>query len=139
MTIDIIKFLEKQREEFADPHDGPMVPVIAAEAHFSKVIERLKKAMEDDYLGELYRTDYSVTGRGAFPIDMLRYTESWPKDESDVYEIEHSIEDAMRYDDPFTIRLTKHHRDPEPRLAADRWSAKFRWLVLPQSVETNKL
>lgn len=28
------------------------------------------------------------------------------------------------------VTLTKHHRDPKPQLAADRWESKFRWKVV---------
>ena len=89
----------------------------------------IRKAARDGYIGDLYRTDYVVSGRGAFPIDMLRYTSSWPMDESDARAIEDSIEHADSTD-PFTIRLSRNHRDPQPQLANDRWESKFRWRVM---------
>ncbi len=89
-------------------------------------------AQRDGYVGDLYRTDYTVTGRGPFPLDMLRYTQSWPKDETDARAIEESLQDAT-HDDQFTIRLTKTHRDAIPVLSDERWESKFRWKVLRTS------
>lgn len=99
------------------------------EVALRKVTKAVKEAIDSGYLGDLYRTDYQVTGHGAFPIDMLRYTVSWPTGESDAQAIEDSIEKADATD-PFTITLSKYHRDPKPTLAEDRWLSKFRWKVL---------
>jgi len=90
---------------------------------------RVRQAERDGYVGDLYRTDYTVVGRGAFPVDMLRYATSWPHDETDARHIEESLEQADN-NDPFTIRLTKYHRDAQPNLCDDRWESKFRWKVL---------
>lgn len=134
MSIDIIKFIEKHRDEFGDPNvEGPRGVFL------DNLIDRLRREMEQDYVGELYRTDYSVTGRGAFPLDMLRYTSSWPKDESDVFAIEHSLDSDFDDSEQYTVRLTKYHRDPKPKLAEDRWISKFRWKVVDSSAETSKL
>lgn len=129
MSIDVIRFLKKQA--VAWDH------IPAGEQAIHDCIEKLSKEMDLDYLGVLYRTDYSVTGRGAFPVDMLRYTNSWPRDEADVHEIERSIELADAAD-PFTVRLTKYHRDQKPNLAEDRWASKFRWKVVESSVNTTE-
>jgi len=99
--------------------------------------EKLVKVSETGYLGDLYRTDYIVEGRGPFPIDMLRYTCSWPKGESDVRQIEDSLEHGGP-SDAFSITLTKHHRDPAPNLSYERWKIKFRWNVL-RTIETVRL
>ena len=102
----------------------------------NKAKKQIADAERDGYLGDLYRTDFTVTGRGAFPIDMLRYCQAWPKGEDDVYEIERSHEGDVEAHDPFTIRLTKWHRDANPDLAEARWSSKFRWTVMNWSIET---
>lgn len=84
----------------------------------------LKKRFDDGYLGDLYRTDYVVGGSGEFPHDMLRYTQSWPKDETDARKM------GSDYEGPRRVTLTKYHRDPKPQLAEDRWLSKFRWTVV---------
>lgn len=93
---------------------------------FDAVVE---KAERDGYVGDLWRTDYTVTGRGAFPMDMLRYAVSWPHDESDASNITYSQDDD-NYDETYVIRLTKYHRDRNPQLCEERWESKFRWKVL---------
>lgn len=95
-----------------------------------KVQDEIAKADRDGYLGDLYRTDYSVIGRGAFPVDMLRYACSWPADETSAGQIERSHESDVEASDPFSIRLTRYHRDPVPNLCDDRWESKFRWKVV---------
>lgn len=96
------------------------------------IVEHLREAEKSGYLGTLYRTDFEVEGVGEFPMDMLRYTSSWPTEEGDARDIENSfaIGSTRR-----KIRLSRHHRDPDPQIAADRWEAKFRWKVV-RIVET---
>jgi hypothetical protein len=118
-NIDIYKVLEKFKADW-----GYVMP--AAANVIQDIIEHLRKAEQTGYLGTLYRTDFEVEGSGAFPVDMLRYTCSWPKGESDARAIEDSFDASVRR----TIALSKYHRDPEPNLAADRWEAKFRWRVV---------
>lgn len=118
-NIDIYAVLEKFKADW-----GHIMP--AAANVIQDIIEHLRKAEQTGYLGTLYRTDFEVEGVGDFPIDMLRYTSSWPKDEGDAYAIADSFDGAGRR----TIALSMKHRDPEPRLAADRWEAKFRWRVV---------
>jgi hypothetical protein len=86
---------------------------------------RLRDAERGDYLGVLYRTDYEVSGRGMFPVDMLRYTCSWPADEASARAISESTNNKPTY----TVRLSKYHRDAVPELAESRWNSKFRWSV----------
>jgi hypothetical protein len=116
-SIDIYALLEKFRLESREPSH----PVIDA------LVDRLRQAERSGYFGTLYRTDFEVEGSGEFPVDMLRYTCSWPKGEINTQAIEDSFEDRFRRR---TITLSKYHRDPEPQLAADRWEAKFRWRVV---------
>ena len=118
-SIDIYAVLEKFRRGW-HTYEGSSVQVIEA------VVEHLRAAEQTGYLGTLYRTDFEVEGADAFPIDMLRYTSSWPKDEGDARAIEYSFDGGARR----TITLSMKHRDPEPHLASDRWQAKFRWRVV---------
>lgn len=125
-SIDIYAVLEKFKASWAH--------IIPASANvIEDIIKHLREAEKSGYLGTLYRTDFVVEGTGAFPIDMLRYTCSWPKGESDTQAIEDSHDDEVRAASPRrgprTITLSRYHRDPEPSLAADRWEAKFRWRV----------
>lgn len=129
VTIDVIAFLRSQAAEWEhieQVHDA-----------IERVTEALAKKMEVEYVGPLYRTDFSVTGHGPFPIDMLRYTCSWPADESEAKTVEDSLEHAD-YADPFTIRLSRYHRDPKPNLSEDRWLSKFRCKIVG-IVETMEL
>lgn len=115
-SIDIYAELEKFKRA-SDGLADQLVDSIAAHLH---------EAEQTGYLGTLYRTDFEVEGAGAFPIDMLRYTSAWPKGESDARAIEDSFDSEARR----TITLSREHRDPEPRLAGDRWEAKFRWRIV---------
>jgi hypothetical protein len=121
--MQIATILEKFRRDW--DHIDSAAQVIDA------IIDHLRAAEQTGYLGTLYRTDFEVEGVGEFPIDMLRYTSSWPKGESDTSAIADSFDGGGRR----TIMLSKYHRDPEPNLAGDRWEAKFRWRVL-RVVET---
>jgi hypothetical protein len=130
VSVGIIALIEaKQAAIAADADHDHDVEAQIVHATLGELVRELRKFEETDYLGVLYRTDYCVTGRGGFPIDMLRYTSSYPNGESDAREIENSLEHADG-DDAFTIRLSKYHRDPKPQLAEDRWLSKFRWKVI---------
>lgn len=97
----------------------------------NKAKSAVDKAARDGYIGDLYRTDFTVTGRGAFPIDMLRYCNAWPKDETDARTIEHSAEEVTDQDKAlWVVTLSKHHRDGTPQLADERWESKFRWKIV---------
>jgi len=126
MSIDVYRLLEDKRRSWSH--------VEGADQVIGDCIDALRAAESQGYLGALYRTDFEVVGSGAFPVDMLRYTCSWPKGEIDSQAIEDSLDDAVAASSPRrgprTIGLSKYHRDPEPNLAADRWSAKFRWRVV---------
>lgn len=126
-NIDIYAVLEKSKADW-----GLVMP--GAANVIQDIIEHFRKAEQTGYLGTLYRTDFEVQGAGAFPVDMLRYTCSWPKGEEDAHAIEDSHNDEIREiaprRGPRTVTLTKYHRDPEPQLAGDRWEAKFRWRVV---------
>jgi hypothetical protein len=122
-SIDIYAVLAKLKASWS--HILP-----AADHVIEDIARHLREAEKSGYLGTLYRTDYVVEGSGAFPVDMLRYTSSWPKDEGDARAIEDSIEDSFDGGGRRTITLTMKHRDPAPNLAGDRWASKFRWRVV---------
>lgn len=127
MSVDVYRILEDKQQRYGLASDLSAVRAIR------DCLDALREAEKNSYLGTLYRTDYEVKGYGAFPIDMLRYTSSWPKGEIDAQAIEDSLDDAVVAASPRrgprTITLSKYHRDPEPQLAIDRWHVKFRWLV----------
>jgi hypothetical protein len=131
---DLRKAVVKMVEDIAPHMDG----IRDAIAEFGDVVD---KASRDGYVGDLYRTRYTVTGRGAFPMDMLRYAVSWPNDEQDARRIEESLEHGDS-NDQFTVRLCKYHRDRSPSLCEERWESKFRWKVLntdAHEIETTRL
>lgn len=70
---------------------------------------------------------YKVRGRGAFPVDMLRYDCAWPNDSRDLINItiHHGEED---YNEQRVVSL-RSHREP----TAARWTS-FGWTVT--NVET---
>ena len=70
-SIDIYAVLEKFQRDW--DHIDSAVQVI------DSIVAHLREAEQTGYLGTLYRTDFEVEGTGAFPIDMLRYTNAWPK------------------------------------------------------------
>lgn len=49
----------------------------------------------------------TITGRGAFPIDMLRYDTCWPVSSEDASKIRRSIEDVPHR---WSIRVTTSRR-----------------------------
>ena len=107
-SIDIYAVLEKFQRDW--DHIESAAQVIDA------IALHLRTAEQTGYLGTLYRTDFEVEGTGDFPADMLRYTCSWPKGESDACAIEDSFDSSARR----TIALTMKHR----------WASKFRWRVV---------
>jgi hypothetical protein len=112
----IFTFLNTIRERWPLASVNEIVDVIDAMARKT-----------DGYIGDLFRTDYAVEGAVQFPIDMLRYTCSWPKEELDAHRIArlqlHGSHTTHR------IWLTKQHRDFNANLARDRW-ASFHWTVV---------
>lgn len=132
MTIDILKFIDK--------HIGEWEHIDVAAQALTSLREALVREMDDDYLGDMFKTEYAVTGTGAFPVDMLRYTSSFPMDESDAAEIENSLDNEPRVGSgQFTVRLVKYHRDAAPTLSDERWWSKFSWKVLNETVHTRAL
>lgn len=63
---------------------------------------------------ELY--EYTVTGRGSFPIDMLRYDQSWPSTESgDSLAIINSFLRRRGYNLEYSVTLTSIAEPTEGR------------------------
>ena len=122
--IDIYGLLEEKRQNWIAAGSA------GGEMAIEDCIGALREAEQTGYLGTLYRTDFEVQGTHGFPVDMLRYTCAWPKDETDVFAIEESLLDNLADEALRTITLSKYHRDPEPHLAADRWESKFHWRVM---------
>lgn len=60
----------------------------------------------------------TITGRGAFPVDMLRYDCCFPASEHDSYAILHTFQ---KHED-WSIRLSKYSDSSEPWTLA-RWSS----------------
>jgi hypothetical protein len=118
--LDILKLIES----YPEPNAAPEI-----KACIRGLLESVRRAMEVEYVEPLHRTDFTVQGDGPFPIDMLRYTCSWPATEADARAIEESHEHAD-YTDPFTVRLSKYHRDPKPELSDQRWRSKFRCTIV---------
>lgn len=128
IPTDVLEYLEGELRQWEH------IP-IAAQA-IQSCIDDLKLIQKSSYLGVLYQTEYQVTGRGAFPIDMLRYSQSWPKEESAARQIEDSCEHGG-IDDVFTVVLVKNHRDRTPQLSEERWEQRFHWKV--KLIETRRL
>ena len=63
---------------------------------------------------------YTVTGSGAFPMDMLRYDSTWPRDSDDAH--------TMGAGDNYTLRERRTVKLAGLRVTAARW-ASFGWHV----------
>ncbi len=81
-----------------------------------------------------FQITYQVQGGVSFPLDMLRYDQSWPETEvgdNGSYAIERSVNHES--DGPVTIRL--RHNGPRDWYPTEgRWES-FGWKVLEGSVE----
>lgn len=78
------------------------------------------------------RTTFVVTGRGRFPMDMLRYDQCWPKDSTDanlLNDPDPYASDDERYDFRRKLRtvtlISAGYRTPTP----ERWDS-FGWKVV---------
>lgn len=77
-----------------------------------------------------------VRGRGAFPIDMLRFAEAWPRDSQSAARIENSIGRAAigELASVGNIELTYPQR-PHPHLL-ERWTS-FGWKAYVMGSDDN--
>ena len=72
----------------------------------------------------MYETTFKVRGAGAFPVDMLRYDQCYPRTEEDSHLIE------VPTFEPRDVVLTKTHvYKLNTQLTARRW-ASFGWELL---------
>jgi len=84
----------------------------------------------------LVLVEYPVTGRGEFPLDMLRYDSSWPATQDDVAKITRTL-DVMVPPGEVTVRLRRwvnerDHRRGEFVMSTARW-ASFGWTADPRT------
>jgi hypothetical protein len=70
--------------------------------------------------------DFTVAGRGEFPIDMLRYDQCWPADGNAASDILHSLRPG-----PLERREIKL-RSAARQITPDRWSS-FLWTVIKEN------
>lgn len=70
---------------------------------------------------------FAVSGRGVFPIDMLRYDACWPLRGEDVHQIELPSTELRNTQDRIIWLKTSGRVDPRPTKA--RW-ASFGWHVI---------
>ncbi len=110
-------------EEIEENAETMMRRVTEASRDFLSLI---RTAARQGYIGDLYRTDYEVTGSDEFPVDMLRYACSFPAREIDSHEM---TRDGARF-----VRLSRYHRDREPTLPMARFES-MGWRVV-RVVET---
>ena len=75
----------------------------------------------------MYITEFTVTGRGYFPLDMLRYDACFPKGSDDVAAIENMGPPAPR--EVTLLRYSAYKADVERAVTIERWRS-FGWTVL---------
>jgi hypothetical protein len=73
-----------------------------------------------------YLLFFTVTGQGAFPLDMLRYDRCWPYDGQDVQNIDPRVTGFRG------VRLAMPARTRADEPTVDRWKS-FGWQVLKDS------
>lgn len=69
----------------------------------------------------MYAFSYKVRGRGPFPLDMLRYDASFPRNESEIYDMA-----KTGYDEVRTITLTTYRPRKFWMPTYGRWES-FGW------------
>jgi hypothetical protein len=67
---------------------------------------------------------FTVTGRGTFPVDMLRYDSCWPTDTESAACILVSPDDYEEWSRVRTVNLATY----APAITRHRWSS-FSWVV----------
>jgi hypothetical protein len=71
-----------------------------------------------------YLQKATVTGRGGFPLDMLRYDSCWPSSPDDVSKIHASFIER----DTYSITLSRTTDSARSQWTADRWFS-FGWAL----------
>lgn len=73
----------------------------------------------------MYRTRFTVEGRGTFPLDMLRYDACFPRTPEAVVKMKGDSNAPTR-----SVDLLKHHKTKDhPNITPQRWGS-FGWGVL---------
>ena len=80
----------------------------------------------------MYYQPFAVTGRGAFPTDMLRYDHCWPKTQDDIIPMA-----SASYYGTRRVQLARYVDNKKEQPTFERWSS-FGWLVEVQSINTMK-
>ena len=75
---------------------------------------------------------FTVTGRGRFPMDMLRYDCAYPAGSGDGIEIAYTLDRSVGSGDTWHTVQLNSHKSPTPA----RW-ASFGWIV--DTIEPRKL
>jgi len=87
---------------------------------------------QDKVAGSIYRHEFTVTGRGRFPMDMLRYDACYPRDGEAVVGIEVDWISKTYYRALRTVRLV-HYGPYGWSPTEGRWSS-FLWGVNTREV-----
>lgn len=83
-------------------------------------------------MSKMYQFRYRVTGRVAFPIDMLRYDQSFPASEIDSGKIDRALHHDFKDGEEIELTTWTENRKWSP--TERRWES-FLWKVIPGSVE----
>jgi hypothetical protein len=81
-----------------------------------------------------YIQEFTVTGHGAFPLDMLRYDSCYPRTQDDVMQIERSLTDHG-YQEAREVRLLRPVESKRNLPTTARWNS-FRWPILIATLHT---
>lgn len=76
---------------------------------------------------------YTVEGDGRFPVDMLRYDQSFPDSELDAGKIYNSVLGVSLVKHQITLGRYVQSKNNLPKEV--RW-ASFGWYVVPKSIQT---
>lgn len=75
-----------------------------------------------------YRQEIKATGKGPFPIDMLRYDRCFPLREQDAAEISLSHQEYLLRKEEEPIYLVKFSADKKFSFTPERWKS-FGWEI----------
>jgi hypothetical protein len=69
----------------------------------------------------MYRHTATITGRGTFPVDMLRYDSAYPATETDAHDVERTFFDMSNT--PYRIKVAKRGTSKTDTFTAGRWQS----------------
>ena len=81
---------------------------------------------------KIYVQEFNVSGRGAFPYDMLRYDRCWPAQEVESSKLGSWPRSASQ--EPLVIKLKRYVTSKSQQPTFGRWSS-FGWIVDQNSVK----